>query len=151
VGAHPLRGSEEARRPQVDEHDPPPPSLTTYASYGEGSSPSHHRWHSLTLPASSSSEHDELEAARVIRPEDFINDNAEEACVTDEAIRESQEAAATVEQHEEAEWCTVLKAEWSSRRGRPPPTALRCRRSGSRPLGSSRTRALSSISRPPRP
>jgi hypothetical protein len=105
-------------------HTPLSP-LAAYASYGEGSFSSCHCRRSPTPPPSSFDD-DEPEAKRVIGPKDFVNGNNMEARAMNEALRESQEAAATVEQHEATERRATLKGDAEFRRGRPPPTALRC-------------------------
>jgi hypothetical protein len=78
----------------------PPPSLARYAA---------------NYVASFLSD-DEAEEERVIGPEDFVKDEAEEAC----ALAQMVEAAAAEHTTEEADRRAALRAVEASGRGRPP-------------------------------
>jgi hypothetical protein len=87
-----------------------PSSFAPYTHYTTGSSSSCRRPRSSTPSPSSSSDDDKAEEGRVIGPEDFIKDEAEEARALVEVLAEMAEAATAEQTAEEADRRAMLCA-----------------------------------------
>jgi hypothetical protein len=89
----------------------PPPSLAPYVNYDKGMSSSSPRCHrTLTPLPSSSSSYDEAEEGRVISPEDYVKDEAEEAHMLVDALAASAKATATEKMAEKVDHRAALQA-----------------------------------------
>jgi hypothetical protein len=91
----------------------PPPSLAPYVNYDKGMSSSSRRRHRTLTPlpsSSSSSSYDEAEEGRVISPEDYVKDEAEEAHMLVDALAASAKATAAEKMAEKVDRRAALQA-----------------------------------------
>jgi hypothetical protein len=79
-------------------------------NYDKGTLSSSHRRHRTLTPLPSSSSYDEAEEGRVISPEDYVKDEAEEAHTLVDALAASAKATAAEKMAEKVDRRAALQA-----------------------------------------